>query len=101
MLCSKTKFFIVVRTCVLNNKVNAITINIPNEDHTLENVIKTHLATDPRVVFVGYRIPHPLTPLVIIKLRTQNENPKTVLDEVLTNISLKLTLCIQDMQAKK
>ena len=42
------------------------------EDHTVGNLIKQSLLTDPRVLFAGYRKPHPLEHVVNVQVRTYN-----------------------------
>ncbi|KAF8819599.1 Dna-directed Rna polymerase II RPB11A, partial [Cardiosporidium cionae] len=45
------------------------------EDHTLGNILKTQLLKDPDVMFVGYRIPHPLENKLEVRLRTSSKEP--------------------------
>ena len=40
------------------------------EDHTLGNLLRAQLLEDARVVFAGYKVPHPLESRVEIKIET-------------------------------
>ncbi|KAL6769459.1 RPB11 [Auxenochlorella protothecoides x Auxenochlorella symbiontica] len=49
---------------------NAGTFTVQREDHTIGNMIRTHLHEDPHVIFSGYKIPHPLEYRMLIKVQT-------------------------------
>ena len=49
---------------------NAGTITLHKEDHTLGNMIKMQMLRDPKVMFSGYNIPHPLINDIVMKVRT-------------------------------
>lgn len=49
---------------------NSGTIVMVKEDHTLGNSIKSVLLRDQRVLFAGYRMPHPLEPKCNIQIQT-------------------------------
>ncbi|KAI9489310.1 DNA-directed RNA polymerase [Zychaea mexicana] len=49
---------------------NAATFKIEREDHTLANMLRTQLLKDPRVLFAGYKVPHPLEHNFLIKVQT-------------------------------
>jgi DNA-directed RNA polymerase II subunit RPB11 len=40
------------------------------EDHTVGNLLRQQLHSDEAVVFAGYRIPHPLDPLMVVRVQT-------------------------------
>lgn len=50
---------------------NAGTFVIHKEDHTLGNLLRMQLLRDPKVLFAGYRCPHPLKSIVEVKVRTE------------------------------
>jgi len=50
---------------------NAIVVELKKQDHTLGNMLRSQLLLDPCVLFAGYRVPHPLEP--IIQLRVQSD----------------------------
>eukprot|EP00201_Polytomella_parva_P004296 CAMPEP_0175073872 /NCGR_PEP_ID=MMETSP0052_2-20121109/20873_1 /TAXON_ID=51329 ORGANISM="Polytomella parva, Strain SAG 63-3" /NCGR_SAMPLE_ID=MMETSP0052_2 /ASSEMBLY_ACC=CAM_ASM_000194 /LENGTH=75 /DNA_ID=CAMNT_0016341869 /DNA_START=200 /DNA_END=427 /DNA_ORIENTATION=- len=39
------------------------------------NLIRMKLHEDPKVVFAGYRIPHPLEPKMVVRVQTTNDYP--------------------------
>ncbi|KAL7067588.1 putative RNA polymerase II subunit RPB11 [Cryptosporidium serpentis] len=41
------------------------------EDHTLGNLLRTQLLRDPSVIFAAYKVPHPLEPMVQIRIQTR------------------------------
>ncbi|KAK8820888.1 DNA-directed RNA polymerase II subunit J [Blastocystis sp. ATCC 50177/Nand II] len=58
-------------TQVVETKIsNACKYIIEAEDHTLGNVLRMDMIEDPRVKFVGYRVPHPLKTSIEIKIQT-------------------------------
>ncbi|KAI5287725.1 DNA-directed RNA polymerase II core subunit [Ascosphaera aggregata] len=40
------------------------------EDHTLGNLLRSQLLHNPHVAFAGYKIPHPLTPKMELRVQT-------------------------------
>lgn len=54
---------------------NTLSLDIPNEDHTLGNLVKEELLQDERVTFAGYRKHHPL--INQIELKVQTDDTKT------------------------
>lgn len=55
--------------------LNAITVKISKEDHTIGNLLRQQLLKDPRIVFTGYKVPHPLMSEVHVKLQTGYSEP--------------------------
>jgi len=56
---------------------HAATIKIKKQDHTLANMVRAQLLTDPAVLFAGYKVPHPLEPYFVIKVQTNGSvSPK-------------------------
>jgi len=49
---------------------NAGTFKITHEDHTLGNLVYMQLLKDPRVLYAGYRAPHPLENFIEVKVQT-------------------------------
>ncbi|KAI9312476.1 DNA-directed RNA polymerase [Dichotomocladium elegans] len=49
---------------------NAATFKIEREDHTLGNMLRSQLLKDPRVMFAGYKVPHPLEHNFLVKVQT-------------------------------
>ncbi|KAK8809318.1 hypothetical protein WA171_000902 [Blastocystis sp. BT1] len=52
---------------------NACKYIIETEDHTLGNILRMDMIDDPKVTFVGYRVPHPLA--TNIEMRVQTSDP--------------------------
>lgn len=49
---------------------NAGTFVVQREDHTVGNLIRTELHKDKDVTFAGYKIPHPLEYVLLVKVST-------------------------------
>lgn len=52
---------------------NAAMFTMLQEDHTLGNMIRMLLFDNPRIVFAGYRIPHPLVAKLEVRVQTNGE----------------------------
>ena len=50
-------------------------IVIQDQDHTLGNCLRYQLLQDKRIVFAGYKKPHPLEEKIEIKVQTNGEIP--------------------------
>lgn len=48
---------------------NTVTLTIRAEDHTLGGLLCTALQRDPLVLFAGYKVPHPLEHVLIIRVQ--------------------------------
>ncbi|KAJ3089657.1 DNA-directed RNA polymerase II subunit RPB11-a [Quaeritorhiza haematococci] len=59
---------------------NAATFTILKEDHTLGNALRMQLLKNPKVLFAGYKMPHPLEHTFVLKVQT---TPDTTPLEVL------------------
>lgn len=49
---------------------NSGTFKIEREDHTLANLLRMELLKNDRVLFVGYKIPHPLDHHFLLRVQT-------------------------------
>ncbi|KAJ1884950.1 DNA-directed RNA polymerase II core subunit, partial [Kickxella alabastrina] len=49
---------------------NCLQFNIQREDHTIANILRYRLLNHPHVLFVAYRVPHPLEYYVELKVQT-------------------------------
>ncbi|KAK9720708.1 DNA-directed RNA polymerase II core subunit [Basidiobolus ranarum] len=66
---------------------NAATITIQKEDHTLANILRFQLLKDPRVLFAGYKAPHPLEHLFYLKIQTTPETtPVAALSDAINEL---------------
>lgn len=68
------------------------TFLILKEDHTLGNLIRMSVLRDRRVIFCGYRIPHPLENKLVVKIRTHPHiDPVIALGDGLTQLNTELS----------
>jgi len=49
---------------------NASTFVVEREDHTIGNLLRMQLLRDPKVLFAGYKVPHPLDYKILVKIQT-------------------------------
>ncbi|KAG5019882.1 hypothetical protein JHK87_015737 [Glycine soja] len=47
--------------------INAASFTIEREEHTIDNILRMQLHRDPNVLFVGYKLPHPLQYKIIVR----------------------------------
>ena len=72
---------------------NAAVFTFNKEDHTLGNLLKHQLLKDPRVLFAGYRNPHPLEHRIFLRVQTDSSTtPAEVLDSAITDLTAELSL---------
>lgn len=50
---------------------NAAIFEFEREDHTLANLLRAQLLEDKRVIFVGYKIEHPMFPKFKMRIQTE------------------------------
>lgn len=50
---------------------NAALFHVSKEDHTLGNMIRMQLLRDPKVLFAGYKVAHPLEHKFTLRIQTQ------------------------------
>ncbi|KAG7812029.1 hypothetical protein KL921_002295 [Ogataea angusta] len=61
------------------------------EDHTLGNLLKQELANDPQVLFVAYKVEHPLFANFVMRLQTEEGyKPRIALKNACTRLISKL-----------
>jgi DNA-directed RNA polymerase subunit L len=87
---------------VLRRSKKELEIEIEGEGHTLCNVLQEALISDRRVDFAGYDIPHPLTPVPRIYVRTTGKtrsSPDRVLEDAVGEVQ-KQTEAFQKALAK-
>jgi len=66
--------------------MKAYTITAKNESHTLGNLIQFHALNffdRKKLMYIGYKNPHPLKDLIEIKISTQNNTPEEI-QEIIT-----------------
>lgn len=70
---------------------NCVLVKFEREDHTLGNLLRAELAADPRVLFVAYKIEHPLFANFVMRLQTQDGvNPRDALKDACNGLIAKL-----------
>merc|ERR1712000_719338 len=80
---------------------NSGTFKILKEDHTLGNIIRSQMLTNPHVLFAGYKMPHPLELYMLLKVQTSPEtDPMTVLKETLESLKKGITHLQEQFQRK-
>ncbi|KAI8919619.1 DNA-directed RNA polymerase [Entophlyctis helioformis] len=66
---------------------NAATFTVLKEDHTLGNLLRMQLLKNPKVIFAGYKMPHPLEHEFVLKVQTTPDtSPIQVLQAELNNL---------------
>ncbi|EDQ88060.1 uncharacterized protein MONBRDRAFT_32960 [Monosiga brevicollis MX1] len=66
---------------------NAGTFRMNREDHTVGNLLASQLAKDPRVLFAGYKVPHPLEHYILLRVHTTAQySPKEALKQALHDV---------------
>jgi DNA-directed RNA polymerase II subunit RPB11 len=101
-------------TMAMDTKIpNAATFTIQKEDHTLANLLRMwgwpvlpghrlmknnrQLLKNPKVLFAGYKLPHPLEPHFLLKIQTTPDtHPKDVLQQEIQ----KLIASVEDISGK-
>ncbi|KJE92228.1 RNA polymerase II subunit [Capsaspora owczarzaki ATCC 30864] len=57
--------------CVRDSRnPSAAVITVNKEDHTLGNLLRVQLLRDPKVLFSGYHVPHPLQSKFVLRVLT-------------------------------
>lgn len=70
---------------------NTMIFRIRKEDHTVGELLRSTIAKDPNVIFVGYKQPHPLEYFIEITVRTsEGSTPKMVFESALNNVLIDL-----------
>jgi len=57
-----------------------------DEGHTICNLLCKRLLKNSSVIFAGYNIRHPLTPVSVVTVRTKGINPINALEEAINRI---------------
>ncbi|XP_076344379.1 DNA-directed RNA polymerase II subunit RPB11 [Tachypleus tridentatus] len=72
---------------------NAAIFTVNKEDHTLGNMIRAQLLKDPKVLFAGYKIPHPLEHKFLLRVQTTPEySPQEAFTNAITDLISELSL---------
>lgn len=80
---------------------NAGTFVVEKEDHTLGNLLRMQLLRDKRVLFGGYRTPHPLQSCFELKVRTtEDTNPTAVVRAAIRDLSYQFRTLEESLQSE-
>ena len=71
---------------ILKEAGNRLEVEIPNEDHTLGNLLRATLLRDKSVKYAGYQIVHPLTGGIKLVIETDDSKPRDALLRAITLI---------------
>ena len=66
------------------------TLSFSGEDHTLGVLLRTQLLKDQRVIFAGYKIPHPLERRVEVRIQTLGDSVIETTNAALENLSAQV-----------
>eukprot|EP00033_Pygsuia_biforma_P002071 GCRY01002300.1.p1 GENE.GCRY01002300.1~~GCRY01002300.1.p1 ORF type:complete len:120 (-),score=17.49 GCRY01002300.1:168-527(-) len=71
---------------------NACSMIIEKEDHTLGNILRMELLRDPKVIFAGYKVPHPLVHNLVLKVQTTPAiSPITATQNAISRLNAELS----------
>lgn len=67
---------------------NCYTFTILKEDHTLGNLLTQELLNEPRVLFAGYRIVHPMSDLIVVRVNVNDniDQPEELVKETIERL---------------
>ncbi|KAJ3324970.1 DNA-directed RNA polymerase II core subunit [Boothiomyces sp. JEL0866] len=87
-------------TMEMDTKIpNAATFKILREDHTLGNMVRMKLLDNPKVIFAGYKMPHPLEHDILLKIQTTADTtPIQVLQDELNNLIAEVSGILKNFQ---
>jgi DNA-directed RNA polymerase II subunit RPB11 len=75
---------------------------IQREDHTIGELIQTHLLKEKNVIFSGYKQVHPLEHYIVLKIITNGMiTPIEALDLVLKDLYIEFSLLEENFSAFK
>merc|ERR1712002_529723 len=72
---------------------NAASFTVNKEDHTLGNILRAQLLKDPKVLFAGYKIAHPLEHSFVLRVQTTEDyTPKEAWCNAITDLMSEVSL---------
>lgn len=81
--------------------LNAATVEIQCEDHTIGNLLRGQLLKDKSVLFSGYRVPHPLEPKVELKVQTDKDStPQKVFGDAINGLIVEMSVLQDKLRAE-
>jgi DNA-directed RNA polymerase II subunit RPB11 len=75
---------------------NTSLFQIWKEDHTVANLLREKLLDDDRVIFAGYRVPHPLENRYEVRVQAKlGTEPKTIMLDALEACRADVADCLE------
>ncbi|CAK8696704.1 unnamed protein product [Clavelina lepadiformis] len=72
---------------------NAAHFTVNKEDHTLGNLLRSQLLKDPKVLFAGYKVPHPLEHKFILRVQTTGDySPQEAFTNAIKDVISEISL---------
>lgn len=72
---------------------NAAIFEVRKEDHTLGNMIRMQLLKDPKVLFAGYKVAHPLEHKFTLRIQTEGDyTPMDALINAINDLHAEISL---------
>ena len=78
--------------------VESFDYKIRNQDTTLGNLLQDYLFEHSKVAFVGYDIPHPLDPILLIRMGLNKDNTIESNNNVMIEVTTKIIGYIDSLQ---
>eukprot|EP01053_Blabericola_migrator_P012808 Blabericola_migrator_1__12807@NODE_825_length_6370_cov_320_094241_g582_i0_p7_GENE_NODE_825_length_6370_cov_320_094241_g582_i0NODE_825_length_6370_cov_320_094241_g582_i0_p7_ORF_typecomplete_len121_score12_54RNA_pol_L_2/PF13656_6/4_6e24_NODE_825_length_6370_cov_320_094241_g582_i059146276 len=79
---------------------SCVYITLQREDHTLGNLLRTQILRDPNCLFAGYRNPHPLEPIIEVRIQSNNKsNPYAIAHNALQALAGEVNSLQQQFKA--
>ncbi|CAH9078871.1 unnamed protein product [Cuscuta epithymum] len=71
--------------------INAATLTVEREDHTIGNILRMQLHRDVNVLFSGYKLPHPLQYKIILRIQTTSQSsPMQAYNQAINDLDKEL-----------
>ena len=72
---------------------NAAHFTVNKEDQTRGNLLRSQLLKDPKVLFAGYKVPHPLEHKFILRVQTTGDySPQEAFTNAITDLISEISL---------
>nr|GMD67503.1 DNA-directed RNA polymerases II, IV and V subunit 11 [Ipomoea batatas] len=71
--------------------INAATLTIEREDHTIGNILRMQLHRDENILFAGYKLPHPLQYKITLRIQTASQSsPMQAYNQAINDLDKEL-----------
>lgn len=85
---------------ILKNEPHELEFVMKDNRHTFPNLLRTRLVEDPHVLFVAYKLLHPLDSDCQFILKTKSKTAKKVLEEAVKQIDSELNTLSEIVEKK-